>query len=48
MTKREFLAMQKNLFGGKPMHSDLVKRGIVAARAAGVVWGRPRKEKRVA
>lgn len=31
----------------RPSHSDLVKAGIAAARAAGVVWGRPRKQKKV-
>jgi len=44
MTKREFLALQKDMFGGKPTHSELVKRGIAAVRAAGATWGRPRKE----
>lgn len=43
MTRREFLKLQKDFIGGLPTHSERVKRGIAAARAAGVVWGRPRK-----
>ncbi len=44
MTKHEFKKLQKDLFGGVPTHSDLVKRGIAAARLSGVTWGRPRKK----
>lgn len=45
MTKREFKQLQRDMFGGIPSHSELVKRGIAAHRAAGYPWGRPPKNK---
>lgn len=45
MNKWEFRKAQQDLFGGVPTHSEKVKQGIASARASGVVWGRPRKQK---